>query len=533
MATSPTASFVEYAGAYWVISEDVRPMKAHLEPLSNSTFFLGVLLIQDKSIVKITLDLTQLKAKDPNSLDLKLWAWGANEPERFTAGRGRDWEAMKPPSSVEVWSLREQARKRVFADAPNVNITADISRYISGNETEFFKTGEQLKRLPKGSWTLALMAMVREGPRSSIVGYAEWPMQNVDDVREYEQKFFVTPLVLLAIGGALAYARPFRNRADALLPISFLPVVFLFVLDPNSFFRGWSGFGQLGRGGLLFLAFFLIMDWMDSRSNFRIRLRRPRMAIASLACLAAILVLYGALSMPTQIYTGLLAFGYSLGVSYPTWPSWLLAWEQLAFTGYIVALVAACLGVVAVRRLPIPLVYTVGMTVIFLLDAFFPYGTLGPLQAWVNLVVPVVTFLLTLTGVNAEGHSNILRIEGDRGLFVLQIYWPSAGVHSMIIYSIVLIVLMLKLEAPIGRKAIYASAGALGTAFMNIFRITLIGLYADWYAGSIRDLEAFHDVIGEILFLVWIIIFVSIVVKTEMMLGRRSGQPRPAHPDRD
>lgn len=472
--------------------------------------------------MRIKFDQARLNTTDVNSIDLKLWAWGSNEPDRLSDGGGQDWNSVKPPSAVELWSLRNQARGQVFADKNAVNVTVDISRHISGNETEFFKTGRQVKALPKGSWTLTLMVMTREGPRSSIVAYSSWPMQYVNTIENYRLRLLIVPIVLLIVGGAIAHSRPFRVKPDALIPISLMPILYLAVVDPDSFIRGWSGFGQLGRGGFLFLAFFLIMDWFDSRKKFRFTRGKRQVVLISMASMATILAFYLLLSLPTDLYTRLLRSGYWLGVSFSTWPSWLLAWEQLIFTAYVIALVGSSLGLRAVRKLPIPLVYTIGMTVIFLLDGFFPYGSLGALQAWVNVVVPIVTSILRVVGVNVEGYSNILRIQGDRGLFVLQIFWPSAGVHSMIIYSIVVLVLMFKLEAPRRRKIVYALVGAGGTAFVNILRIAMIGLYANWYANSFQDLETFHDVIGEILFLIWIVVFVSAIVKIELMIADRS-----------
>jgi len=99
----------------------------------------------------------------------------------------------------------------------------------------------------------------------------------------------------------------------------------------------------------------------------------------------------------------------------------------------------------------------------------------------------------------------------------LAIYWPSSGVVSMIVYSLVILVLMVKLEAPRKRKLIYAVLGAAGTYFVNVIRITSIVLYVTYIS---LDVEAFHQSIGEVLFICWIFIYLLLVLHIENMYAR-------------
>ena len=82
----------------------------------------------------------------------------------------------------------------------------------------------------------------------------------------------------------------------------------------------------------------------------------------------------------------------------------------------------------------------------------------------------------------------------------------------MIVYSLVIVVLMVKLDAPRKRKALYAVIGAAGTYFVNVIRITLIVLYVTYIS---LDVETFHESIGEVLFIVWIFIFLLTVIRME------------------
>jgi thaumarchaeosortase len=74
---------------------------------------------------------------------------------------------------------------------------------------------------------------------------------------------------------------------------------------------------------------------------------------------------------------------------------------------------------------------------------------------------------------------------------------------------------MVKLDAPRKRKLIYASIGAVGTFFVNVFRITLIVLYATYVSSAYSVVDAFHNSIGDILFIIWIFSYLLLVIHME------------------
>jgi thaumarchaeosortase len=160
------------------------------------------------------------------------------------------------------------------------------------------------------------------------------------------------------------------------------------------------------------------------------------------------------------------------------------------------------------------------------MDAYFPEDSLAFLQVWVYLIWNVVVFLLSLMGFHIDINpiatkvnppslllqGNRLYLWGYKGFIALAIYWPSSGVVSMIVYSLVIMVLMVKLEAPRKRKVAYAAIGAVGTYFVNVIRITSIVLYVTYVS---LDFEAFHESIGEVLFIIWILVYLLAVIRYE------------------
>jgi thaumarchaeosortase len=171
------------------------------------------------------------------------------------------------------------------------------------------------------------------------------------------------------------------------------------------------------------------------------------------------------------------------------------------------------------------------MLLFYLLDAFFPYGQIGPLQFWANFIVAGVGLLSRLFGLPIYGFQNYLTIEGTKGFYRLAVYWPSVGVQSMIIYSLVMIVVAAKLQAPLVRKLVYMVVGVCGTIFLNVLRIFTIAYYGYAYATSGQQLDAFHNSIGEILFPIWIAIYLVIVLQLENMLIGREKPKKITAPD--
>jgi thaumarchaeosortase len=310
------------------------------------------------------------------------------------------------------------------------------------------------------------------------------------------------------------------GTADVFLIVSTIPVLVMFALAPETFGLSWAGFGKLGRGGLFFVLFFLAFEWFDFRKTAKSRLdKRRKVAVAAL--LLSAIIYSVAITIVPQFIDAVYWVGRVLGAAGEVSNSWLMAVDYLALTIYIAALAVAFFSPRAILAVFTAIVFSLGMMIMYLLDAFFPYGSLGPLQFWANFIVTGVSFLAWIFGLPIYGFGNQLTILGAHGTFRLLVYWPSVGVHSMLIYSLVMILLAAKLNAPAWRKIIYAAVGVAGTVFLNVTRIFLIAYYGFAYATSGQDLDAFHNSIGEILFPIWIVAFLLVILSVEGRLANR------------
>jgi thaumarchaeosortase len=317
------------------------------------------------------------------------------------------------------------------------------------------------------------------------------------------------------------------------LALAALPVLVLFALAPETFELFWSGAGKLGRGGLFLVLFFLGFDLLDLPKG-KIEWARGRKIIVALT--VAVGVLYFIEVAPGQSLTNAIySVGRTLGahgdVSNPNSVSFLMATDYLAFTFYLAALTAALFSKNTILRVITPFALSAGMMIFYALDAFFPYDTLGPLQFWANFIVAAVVFLAKLFGLSIYGFANRLNIVGLHAYCPLVVFWPSVGVQSMLIYSVVMVVLAAKLQAPRNRKLAYAAIGIAGTVFLNVIRIFSITYYGYAYAATCNQVNDFHNVIGEVLFPIWIVVFLASIIKIEDRLAG-TGLSKASKPSR-
>ena len=304
--------------------------------------------------------------------------------------------------------------------------------------------------------------------------------------------------------GSLNSIKRRLNKNEALFLVFILPILALFAADPDSFIFGWNQ----GRGGFLFALVFIIIEWFDAKVSLASRLTPIRLMGFTLSLLG--IAIYFLSVYMFGFHGFLIGLGRNLGLALVD--SWIWMWDYVAFILYLAGTVVSLFKPRIIKNFLISTLYLLGMAIILFLDAKYPYESLGGLQAIVPTMLMIVASLLWAIGVPVETRDNLLMIWGERGYVGLRVFWPSAGVHSMIIYFLIIVILMVKLHASYMRKLLYAACGAVGTFLVNVLRIFMISCYAAFVSA---DIEPFHQVIGEIMFLPWIALFIVSIVKVE------------------
>jgi len=305
------------------------------------------------------------------------------------------------------------------------------------------------------------------------------------------------------------------RSADLFLAPFVIPLFALLLIDPNHFILGWN---EGAGGGFLFAFIFLTLEWYDVRRLLRLKITRKR--LVGLAASAAMIVTYFVAVYALGQSGFVSRVGAQLGyVSTPQTLSWMRTWDYILYTLYILTVIALSLGISRLRDFPTPIVFLLGMAFILLLDATFPYGSMQSLQILMQPILAVTILMLRAVGVKVDlvGSEN-LAVWGQKGFLFINMYWQCAGILSMTIYLLVIVILMVKLQTSVRRKLVYAALGAVGTFFVNIVRIFLIIYYGAFIDVNLR---MFHESIGEVLFTIWIVIYILTVTAVETRTARR------------
>ncbi len=281
------------------------------------------------------------------------------------------------------------------------------------------------------------------------------------------------------------------------------PILFALVAFPDTFSLSWNQ----GRGGYLFALAFVVAELVG------LKIQIPTKRLLVVIPLAAVTIAYlVGLEYGLREYIEESAKVYAVELIF----SWTWMWDFIIMAIFVVASLFIFFGKKWIRIAPAGPIFLTGSAVILSLDAFFPYDTLGPLQYVVPPLLEINAWVITSLDLGiATARDNLLFLKGDHGAMALQVFWPSAGVHSVIIYSLVMMAFLLKMNIPRNRKAIYFGIGIIGTIGVNMIRIFSLSVYALMVTTNAQHWEEFHSVAGEIMFLPWLFVFLFVVMYIE------------------
>lgn len=282
------------------------------------------------------------------------------------------------------------------------------------------------------------------------------------------------------------------------------PILFSMIAFPDSIVWSWNE----GRGGYLFALVFIVAELVGLKIVISKKRLLAAIPIAVLTILYLISSEYG-----LRAYIIESAEQFDVQLIY----SWTWMWDFIVMAIFVVAALSIFFGKRWIRIAPAGPIFLTGTAIILSLDAFFPYDTLGPLQYVVPFLVQANVWLITIfdLGMAKILEGNTMLLHGEHGSMALKVFWPSAGVHSIIIFSLVIGAFMLKMNIPRQRKAVYFVLGIIGTIGVNLIRIFSLSWYALKVTTDSVAWEEYHKIAGEIMFLPWLFAFILVVILIE------------------
>ena len=288
-------------------------------------------------------------------------------------------------------------------------------------------------------------------------------------------------------------------------------VLVAFIADPYGFTRAWNQ----GRSAMLAIVPLVFLEL--GKKSFA-PLGSGRKALVACLTLAVATAYYFTFAQPF-VFNSIVSLGTRLGVDPSIVQfSWVWGIDYAVTSLFLISL----LLLDRADKTVTPLIYTVGMALFLFIDVLLPENTLGPFGYVVPPVLRVVAWTLDLFSPGAA-HSlgNVLMLHNSLGSMNLQVFWPSAGLDGIVIGLLVVFAICVKAGTGWTRGTVYLLLGVVGSFLVNVLRLVLLADYALSNITNPKAFEAFHSVIGELIFIPWIIAFVILILRRESRISAR------------
>lgn len=197
---------------------------------------------------------------------------------------------------------------------------------------------------------------------------------------------------------------------------------------------------------------------------------------------------------------------------------WPLSCEYFVFFISFTVTIIVAYKMQGLKTFSISLSLLGGISAAYMFDTIYPFGIFKPLQEFALPTAATTAALFDLLGYKTAlhfpvryGESNLptLSISASGRSASVAIAWACAGVHSLLLYALIIFVFFKKVDISDLRKFAYFIIGLLGTYLVNvlrIFSILLIMLNIGQEAGI-----AFHDTYGELYFFSWMFFYIALI----------------------
>jgi len=310
------------------------------------------------------------------------------------------------------------------------------------------------------------------------------------------------------------------------LPIALLAVIDYLNIESFVAFNSSFLFEETWKGRMFYL-FFIWLFFIESIIDWKkIVERKPQNRARILACFTCALIptIYVLVVnfVPNASQT-ILSIGQDVGIygDFLTF-HWPLSLEYLIFLVFFASATLLAYGKRA-------LTFSISLSLLgviasaYMIDTIYPFGLFNPLQLFALPTAASTAAFFELLGYQAtlsfpylyKVGSQYSRLpylsitSGSKSAGAL-IGWPCAGVHSLLLYILIILVFFKRSEILSFRKAVYFIFGLFGTYFVNILRIYSILVIQMNYGQDAATV--FHNNYGELYFFTWIFLYILLIV---------------------
>jgi len=354
-----------------------------------------------------------------------------------------------------------------------------------------------------------------------------------------------------------ALSRVRHNTIKLAIPLFFIiTIVTLYYFEPKTLENSWKGRAPY----IIFLGLLVLelsVAWKKIIAKKFTAIRVTALIISLMAPILYILAFFLGdlksnvieLAKVLSAYTGLENRVEAFILPYWIQQHWTISLEYVVLSAFFTLSIWLMYGFDGIKKTSISLLFIWATTTFFMIDTIYPYGTFAILQSLSPFTTYCAASTLNVFGYNVRFRGSLLYDPNVRSQRFpnIGVNWPCAGVHSFIIYSIVILLFLknikfkpLELPAYIEKKLnsfihrklptwffrsvtlsygffktkivfiIIFIVGAIGTFLVNILRIVSIVVIMIKYGPDWAIL--FHSYYGELYFMAWILIYPSVIV---------------------
>lgn len=307
-----------------------------------------------------------------------------------------------------------------------------------------------------------------------------------------------------------------------LLPIlSFTPpILILYSLHPESFQTTYQG-----RTLLLFFLWLVtletILNWEETRKapTSTLRFKRKIFLLVFLLLPTIYVVVSNYYGLNATIAEAATQSNVPLAHLMP------LSTEYLVFAVLFASTILLLHGKKRFTDFLLPAFFLLSIGAIFAIDNLYPYGWFTPFQILVPATATLAANVLNLMGYQTHlsftthplyGFMPYLEITNTEPPTEFGIAWPCAGVESLIIYTVTILLFLKKTSIPWRHRILYFAVGASITYVINILRV--VAIFVISMSGG--DVWAFHNYYGWLYSITWIMSYPLIIAGSRIAWRR-------------
>ena len=201
-----------------------------------------------------------------------------------------------------------------------------------------------------------------------------------------------------------------------------------------------------------------------------------------------------------------------------------LSTEYLVFAVFFCLIILLAYGINGLMDFSISTFFLVTIGVLFTINIIYPFGKFTPLQILVWPTAMLAANVLSLMGYQTStflttdpyyGYTPRLTALDPKNPLrhaSFGIAWPCAGIESLLIYTVIILLFLKKTAIPWKHRIIYFVVGAVVTYFINVLRVTTIFLIVMDYGFPSPQFQRFHDYYGMLYSITWIISYPLIII---------------------